>query len=129
MFEATIARMPKSRAARSPAKPPTYSAAITASIASAPSPKVPYACARKPVMIPVRVSPAPAVPNPALPVEFTKTRPSGAAISERVPFKTRITSYEVANSRAAATLSSSADLSLVPSKRSISPGCGVKTIG
>ncbi len=80
-------------------------------------------------MTPVKVSPAPAVPRPALPVGLTNTRPSGEAIRGREPFKTRITSCANANSRAAATRSSSAALSFVPISRSISPGCGVSTTG
>ncbi len=50
-------------------------------------------------MIPVSVSPEPAVPSPALPVGLTKTLPSGAATSERVPFRTTMRSCAAANSR------------------------------
>ena len=62
-------------------------------------------------MMPVSVSPEPAVPSPALPVGLTKTLPSGAATSVRVPFRTTISSCAAANSATARARSSSASRS------------------
>ena len=69
------------------------------------------------------------VSDPALPVGFTKTRPSGAATNEREPFRTRISWCVVAKSLATDTRSASADFCDAPKRRSISPGCGVRIKG
>ena len=67
--------------------------------------------------------------NEALPLPLTKTTPSGSATTVRAPLRTRMTPCSPAKRRATLIRSASISATEQPSKRDISPGCGVRTVG
>src|SRR2546426_769538 len=82
--------------------------------------------ARKAPRIPVRTSPVPPLAIPGFLVGFTKTRPSGSPIALQAPLRTTWTRWRVANWRTVSSLSRWTSASEPPSRRAISPGCGVR---
>src|SRR5205823_4630946 len=85
---AIIECCPSSAAARSPASPCKYTAPATTSMTGRLA-----NWARRPAVSPVSTSPVPPVAMPGLPVGFTHTCPSGAAVRVRKPLRTRWTWY------------------------------------
>src|SRR5579872_1313213 len=79
-------------------------------------------------MTPVRISPLPPFAMPGLPVIFTAMRPSGWAISVRQPLRTSVTLWRLANSRARGSRLAWTCFVLMPVRRAISPGWGVRTM-
>src|SRR4029077_16075830 len=118
---------------RSPARRPTSPRRSTTASAAAPCAKTPNAaavaasrpCASRPPMMPESTSPMPPLAMPGFPVGEIATAPSGAAITVGPPFKTVTTPCSAANRRAIATRSSCTSRVVPPTRRAISPGCGV----
>ncbi len=79
--------------------------------------------------MPVSASPVPPVAMPGFPVVFTKTSPFGAAITVPAPFSTTVTPCLTLKPRAALMRSFWTPADVVPSRRAISPGWGVRTSG
>ncbi len=79
--------------------------------------------------MPVSTSPVPPEAIPGLPVGFRNTVPSGAATTLTAPLSTRNTRWAVANARATAMRSRCTSGTLDPTRRAISPGCGVRQRG
>ncbi len=88
----------------------------------------PWRASSAPTM-PASTSPVPPVASPGLPAAVTAARPSGSATSVRAPFNTTIT--PVCCASAAAVSGRLAWTSRVerPTRRAISPGCGVRMVG
>ena len=63
----------------------------------------PIPCASSAPMIPVKTSPAPAVPSAGFAVGLMNTVPSGLAVSVRAPFSTTTARVSAASRRADAT--------------------------
>ena len=107
----------------SPARPCKWTAVITAESASL----LFGCCAIIPATIPVRISPVPPVDIPGLPVVFTHASLSDCTTRVRCPFSTTINSCSRANFRATPNRSCCTSAIVHPTRRAISPGCGVIT--
>lgn len=79
--------------------------------------------------IPESASPIPGVAIPGLPLEFTVTLPLASAITEHAPLSSTVARVSSASFRAAPIRFALTSAALEPSRRAISPGCGVITSG
>ncbi len=83
-------------------------------------------CAARAAMIPVSVSPEPAVPSAGVPFRMMVVRCSGDATNVRVPFR-RTVAVVMSRSCSTASTRSRSRLS-TPYAPAASPGCGVKIV-
>src|SRR5215831_953836 len=120
--DAMSPRRPQRRAAASPASPCASTPTLAASSGDRP-------WARKAPTIPESTSPVPPVAMPGLPVGFTRTCPFGSATTERAPLSTTTARWVRAKAVAVAIRCVWTSATVLPARRAISPGWGVRTTG
>ena len=119
---ATRERCPFLEAAKSPAHPCKYTAALAESVRLSP-------WQINPPSMPVRTSPVPPDAMPGFPVGLTKTSPDGVETMVRAPLRTTWQRKSAANCLAVPIRSSWISLEVFPTRRAISPGWGVRMTG